>query len=277
MRERERLSPTGLPWPREWSGIRRHGRTRSAVFAAVGVVLLVFAGLFAAWPTAPEDAHMAWAFVPLGVGVLLVSFVVRVGTDRSAVFVAVLEDGDERVSGAAFPVRREVRPATATAAVLFGAGALGMFLSPDPAVGADPVMLAIGTVLVVAGIVAAAARTGFRGVVLAPGLVVVRTALFGRSERLAWEDVLDVIVYEAQGGPAFALVPVDLDVFGTDRRDRLRAAFGEGRVEVHAGRFGVDPALLLLALRHYLHHPGDRRELGTREAVERIRAGRFPG
>lgn len=41
--------------------------------------------------------------------------------------------------------------------------------------------------------------------------------------------------------------------------------------------FGVDPALLFLALRYYLEHPDDRPELGTREAVERIRAGRLLG
>lgn len=53
----------------------------------------------------------------------------------------------------------------------------------------------------------------------------------------------------------------------------LNRRFTDADLVMPVRALGVDPVLVLAALRHYLHHPDQRVELGDRRALERIARG----
>ncbi|GGU93126.1 hypothetical protein GCM10010182_05700 [Actinomadura cremea] len=150
-------------------------------------------------------------------------------------------------------------------------------LYPDPEVKGDPLLLVAGAGLVALSPLLAVTGSGFRGVILTPELVIVRLGLAGSAVRLSRQDISFVLEYDVVGNLTIGLVPLDPTVLGMGRRARVWAVlgFGGAKVDLPAGHFATDPALLLLALRYYHAHPGDRPELGTRKAIERIKAGRL--
>ncbi|RSN68121.1 hypothetical protein [Actinomadura sp. WAC 06369] len=281
MSEEERLSPTGLPWPPEWSMRPGHGRARLAGFAGAGGVLVAFG-----YAMGMDDDPFGGAAIALtGAGLLLVPAVLGVGRRRGPVSLATRRAGGERHRGVVFPVRWSYRIALPLMLAAFGAGSAALSGTADPAVAGDPILLLIGAVLLAWSPRCLVGVLGFRGVLLTPEAVVVRSGMHRTALRLPWREIDGVVPYErsGEGGKEhklIALTVLDASHLRVRWWPRVKYRyFGvrDAETTVHAGRFGADPALLLLALRHYLDHPADRPELGGREAVERIRAGRLLG
>ncbi|WP_405160026.1 hypothetical protein OG203_26725 [Nocardia sp. NBC_01499] len=71
-----------------------------------------------------------------------------------------------------------------------------------------------------------------------------------------------------------ARISVDI---GKSVIDRMQHGYFEQNMDLHAWVLGIDPALLLYAVRFYWQHPEARHELGTDAVVDRMRRGDLSG
>lgn len=259
----------------------RFGRSRNAGFASLGGVLVALG-----YAMGMDDDPFGGVAVALcGAGLLLFPAVAGIGRRRGPVSLVARKVGGERHRGVVFRVRWSYRIALPLIFVAFGAGSVALSGSADPAVGGDPILLLIGLGMLAWSPRCLVGVLGFRGVLLTPELVVVRSGMHRTALRLPWREIDGVAPYREPGKAGkehqlIALTILDASHLRVRWWPRFKYRFvgvRDAQTTVHAGRFAADPALLLLALRHYHAHPGDRPELGTREAVERIRAGRLLG
>ncbi|QFG22666.1 hypothetical protein [Actinomadura sp. WMMB 499] len=285
MHERERLSPSGLPWPGTWTVRRLYGRARNVGFAAVGVLLIGCA--FWLWSSAYyyEDLYMAGGMALAGLALVLSPLTLAIGRSRGAVSVGVRRVNGVRHHGAVFRVRWTFRLAGPVAVAGFGASTAAIAAATGPAALFDSIMLVAGAGLVLYAPVLFAGGLGFRGIVLTPDLVVVRASTHRAALCLPWSELDAVAAWEepgkgGEGRPLLVLTVLDASHLRVRWWPRVKYRYFGVRDDdtvVHAGRFGADPALLLHALRHYLDHPGDRHELAGAKAIERLRAGDLHG
>jgi hypothetical protein len=180
--------------------------------------------------------------------------------------------------------RRARRAAVAIA--LFMVAAAAMAIWPETFSGRrERVARPAGIVAAVAAAATLGSGVGGRpgaAVVLTPARIAHETGRFKTAVR--WESVADVRAASGYGGePVVAVDATDARAVEASAAARIVTPFvrwSVGHVALHPQALEVEPAALLLVVRHYWQHPEDRAELGTQRAVERyresVRASRPP-
>ncbi|MFC9975665.1 hypothetical protein ACFVH6_32730 [Spirillospora sp. NPDC127200] len=267
-----RLSPSGLPWPDGWHRTRAHGRVRAA--ATTGTALLAMAAWETVVASAPRDPFLGPAFAMAGLLCLMMAPLLIISRRRDAVFLGAVREGEEEHLGVVFGVRPTFVPGLTGVLATGGAASVLLSLSTDPGSSGDPVLVAIGVLLLLAGTVFFFRMRGFQGVVLTPDALVIHA---GGSEGMIvpWTAVAEVTESDyGQGTPYIGLRLHDRSPLSKNRWIRLNRFFGLD-LTIAVAHLRTDPALLPLAIRHYLEAAGDRPELATRRAVDRLRSGRL--
>ncbi|MGI5170478.1 hypothetical protein ACQEU3_39635 [Spirillospora sp. CA-253888] len=269
-----RLSPSGLPWPDGWHRTRAHGRVRAAAAAVAGTALLVIAAWETIAASAPRDPSLGPAFAMAGLLCLMMTPLLIISRRRDAVFLGVLQEGEEEHRGVVFSMRPTFVPAVIGVLVTGGTASLLLSLTDDPGAGGDRTLAAIGVLMLLAGTVSFFRVRGFQGVVLTPDALVVRIGGPGRMI-VPWTAVAEVTESDyGRGVPYIGLELHDQSPLKRNRWIRLNRLFGPD-LTISVTHLRTDPALLPLAIRHYLNAADIRPELATKQAIDRLRAGRL--
>ncbi|TDB88177.1 hypothetical protein E1264_12310 [Actinomadura sp. KC216] len=243
-------SPSGLPWPEEWSLPRVKGPWRIVLAAVVGVPsLLIGIGILS---DPAEDQFVGWVFLMLVAICATVPVWMRLGRGRDAVF--------SGQGGVVFPNRRSAGLAIPVTLVAGGTSAVLLTLTPESESAGDPILLVCGLLMLTAAPVSLLLFWRNRAVVLTPEIILVSRALWTRV--VPWESIQRIAAYEVGKGPP---------LIGLFVQDESKP-FGK-EVNLSLLLQKNDPALLLYAILHYAAHPGDRAELAGVAGVQRVVSG----
>jgi hypothetical protein len=258
--ERERLSPSGLPWPPTWKRPRLNGRLRIIVSVGLGMLLVGMGTSEWVTPTLPSNQSGAGAFLLFGIGCLLTPLWFGIGRGQERISIGAVPGLPEKPPGTIFRIRPLAYPAMAACGAAFGGGTVLLAQSPDPGLSRPPaILLAVGAMILLVSPLPIFMSLGFRGFALSPDLVVLRT-MRGKLVTAPWDEIGLPCPHEIANGFPNIKVPV-----GKTKKE----------VFIPAGLFHTDPALMLWVLRHYSLNPDDRHELGTQLALDRIADGRL--
>lgn len=169
-----------------------------------------------------------------------------------------------------------IRAATAAMAVLT-AGMIALALWPETIATGMPLARPIGVVgaIFAGGMSTIGVANSRKGGSFALTPTGVFNGRAGYGSFVPWEVVDRVSRTEVKGTPLVALFVSDRDAIEVRGFARWLTRLDTGvygDVTTSPWALRVDPDVLVAAIRHYLEHPADRRELGTHRAVERFRA-----
>ncbi|GAA1533637.1 hypothetical protein GCM10009678_14940 [Actinomadura kijaniata] len=261
---RDRLSPSGLPWPLAWSLPKAAGRPRAAVITVFGVLCLA-AGALATGGGPSFDPALAAATTVFGLMCLTAARLTVLARDRAAV----RHDG----TGVVFPCRAGTGgPASVLYTLGTGTAAGALAFSTTSGTRGDPLLVAIALVFLGVGVVLSARlATGrprrARRVTLTPAAVVLERKPDPRA--VPWRRIREIT---AQGADNTQFIVLLLSE-GEPRDPGLRRFLPHSRIELHAQTLNVDPALLWHALCYYHAHPDARGELSDDRGLHRIIRG----
>lgn len=213
------------------------------------------------------------AVVAMGLA-LLATVPLRVPTPRRELPVVAPVDGTVEAALVFRYSVRMVRAGTISTG-LFTAVMIAVALWPDEIADGEPLVRpagVIGTVLLGGMFLVGVANSRHGGsLALTPrGLWNGRR---GFGVFVPWDIVEEVVSAEIPGTPLIGVYVTDRGSIQTSRVARFFFRLNRGRVgdvTLAPTIFQVEPAWVLATIRHYLEHPGDRRELGTAAAVTRF-------